>query len=105
MCMRAGTLKAETQNERKDTENDKERIITGVPSGFAKQDEITSGFQKSDLIVVASRPGMGKTSFALNIARDVAVLKECNVLYFTQEMKQSSLVQGILSAGFLYSIP
>jgi len=53
-----------------ETENNKGTKLTGIPFGFAKLDEITGGFQKSDLIVVASRPGMGKTAFALNIIGD-----------------------------------
>ncbi len=47
--------------------------ITGVPSGFMELDRMTNGFQKSDLIIVASRPAMGKSSFAMNIAQYAAV--------------------------------
>ena len=57
MCMKAGSLETETNEYQKDYSNN--RMITGVPSGFARLDEITGGFKKSDLIVAASRPGMG----------------------------------------------
>jgi len=68
-----------------------------VPSGFKKLDEITGGFQKSDLIVVASRPGMGKTSFALNIAFRAAEKDNKNVLFFTQEMNRETVINRFLS--------
>ena len=58
MCMKAGTLETETNEYQKDYSIN--RMVTGVPSGFARLDEITGGFQKSDLIVVASRPGYMK---------------------------------------------
>ena len=61
MCMKAGTLETETNEYQKDYSNDT-WMITGVPSGFPRLDEITGGFQKSDLSVIASRPGMEKTS-------------------------------------------
>jgi len=87
--MKAGTL--ETEDVCHNIGIDRNNTLTGVPSGFARLDEITNGFQKSDLIVVASRPGMGKTSFAINIARHVAVTEKLNVLFFTQEMKRDAL--------------
>ena len=49
------------------------RTITGVPSGFTDLDEMTSGFQPSDLVIVAARPSMGKTAFVLNIAQHAAI--------------------------------
>jgi len=58
-----------------------ENKLTGIPSGYARLDEITGRFQKSDLIVVASRPGMGKTSLAINIARHAAVIEKLNVIF------------------------
>ena len=51
-----------------------EKGITGIPSGYKKLDEMTSGFQKSDFVVLAARPSMGKTALALSIARNAAVL-------------------------------
>ena len=92
MCMKAGTLETEANEHQEDYVNDN-RMITGVPSGFARLDEITGVFQKSDLIVVASRPGMGKTSLAINIARHAAVIEKLDVVFFTQEMKRDALTK------------
>ena len=72
-----------------------ENKLTGVPSGFKQLDEITGGFQKSDLIVVASRPGMGKTSLVINIAFHIAENK--NVLFFTQEMNRKTVIKHFCS--------
>jgi replicative DNA helicase len=72
--------------------------ITGVPSGFADLDELTSGFQPSDLIIVAARPSMGKTAFTLNIAQNAAITKEKKVAFFSLEMSKESLVQRMLTA-------
>ena len=47
--------------------------MSGIPSGFTKVDKITSGWQESDLIIIAARPGMGKTAFVLSMARNIAV--------------------------------
>jgi replicative DNA helicase len=72
--------------------------ITGVPSGFADLDDMTSGFQPSDLIIVAARPSMGKTAFTLNIAQNAAITKEKKVAFFSLEMSKESLVQRMLTA-------
>lgn len=70
--------------------------ITGVPSGFIDLDRKTSGFQNSDLILVAARPAMGKTSFVLNIAVNAA-LRQFPVAIFSLEMSRTQLVNRILS--------
>lgn len=70
--------------------------FTGVPSGFADLDKKTSGFQNSDLILVAARPAMGKTSFVLNIAVNAAIRKY-PVAIFNLEMSRTQLVNRILS--------
>ncbi|NLM76157.1 MAG: replicative DNA helicase [Clostridiaceae bacterium] len=70
--------------------------ITGVPSGFIDLDRKTSGFQNSDLILVAARPAMGKTSFVLNIAVNAA-LREYPVAIFSLEMSRVQLVNRMLS--------
>jgi replicative DNA helicase len=70
--------------------------ITGVPTGFSDLDEITSGFQPSDLILIAARPSMGKTSFALNIAQNAAIRYEIPVAIFSLEMSKEQLVQRML---------
>ncbi len=70
--------------------------ITGVPTGFSDLDEITSGFQPSDLILIAARPSMGKTSFALNIAQNAAIRFGIPVAIFSLEMSKEQLVQRML---------
>jgi replicative DNA helicase len=72
--------------------------ITGVPSGFKDLDELTAGFQKSDLIIVAARPSMGKTAFVLNIAQNAALDKNIPVAFFSLEMSKESLVQRLLTS-------
>ena len=71
--------------------------ITGVTSGFLDLDEKTAGFQKSDLIVLAARPSMGKTAFAMNIARQAAVRTGAKVLMFSMEMSKVQIGQRLLS--------
>jgi replicative DNA helicase len=72
--------------------------VTGIPSGFIDLDKMTSGFQKSDLIIVAARPSVGKTAFALNIAQNVGVRSKETVAIFSLEMSATQLVQRIISA-------
>ena len=74
------------------------RSVTGVPSGFNDLDEMTSGFQRSDLIIVAARPSMGKTALVLNIAQHVAIEENTPVAVFSLEMSKESLVQRMLTA-------
>ncbi len=77
---------------------DAETKMRGVPSGFTDLDRITNGFQKSDLIILASRPGMGKTAFALTLARNMAVDHEKAVAVFSLEMSSVQLVTRLISA-------
>jgi len=70
--------------------------ITGLSSGFSDLDNLTSGFQKSDLVVIASRPSVGKTAFSLNIAEHLAVDKRVPVVLFSLEMSKEQLAQRIL---------
>lgn len=72
--------------------------MTGVPTGFLDLDEMTSGFQPSDLIIIAARPSMGKTSFALNIAQYAAIREKVPVAIFSLEMSKEQLVQRMLCA-------
>jgi replicative DNA helicase len=74
------------------------RAITGVPSGFADLDRMTAGFQRSDLIILAGRPAMGKTSFALNIAEHAASRMKIPVGIFSLEMSRDQLVQRFLAS-------
>ena len=75
----------------------KEDGINGVGSGFKELDKITSGWQKSDMIVIAARPGMGKTAFVLSMARNVAVDYEHPVAIFSLEMSSIQLVNRLIS--------
>jgi replicative DNA helicase len=72
--------------------------ITGVPSGFKDLDDLTAGFQPSDLVIVAARPSMGKTAFVLNIAQNAALDKSVPVAVFSLEMSKESLVQRLLTS-------
>ncbi|MEP7067029.1 MAG: replicative DNA helicase, partial [Gemmatimonadota bacterium] len=74
------------------------KTITGVASGFTDLDELTSGFQPSDLVIVAARPSMGKTALVLNIAQYAAIEKNVPVAVFSLEMSKESLVQRMLTA-------
>jgi replicative DNA helicase len=71
---------------------------TGIRSGFQDLDKMTSGFQRSDLIIVAARPSVGKTAFALNIAQNVGVREKETVAIFSLEMGASQLVQRMICA-------
>jgi replicative DNA helicase len=71
--------------------------ISGVPAGFKYLDIMLGGFQKSDLIILAARPGMGKTSFALNIALNASKRYQAQVALFSLEMSREQLVQRLLS--------
>jgi replicative DNA helicase len=74
------------------------KTITGVASGFTDLDELTSGFQPADLVIVAARPSMGKTALVLNIAQYAAIEKNVPVAVFSLEMSKESLVQRMLTA-------
>lgn len=70
----------------------------GIPSGIGELDKMITGLNKSDLIILGARPGMGKTSFALNIARNVAVTSGKTVCFFSLEMTRDQLAQRMLSS-------
>ncbi|MDE1192103.1 MAG: replicative DNA helicase [Arachidicoccus sp.] len=86
--------------ERIDKLRSQKNEISGVPSGFASLDKITYGWQPSDLIILAARPSVGKTAFALNLIRNAALhpTNPTPVAFFSLEMSSSQLVQRILSA-------
>jgi replicative DNA helicase len=71
--------------------------LTGIPSGFTKLDETTSGWQQSDLVIIAGRPAMGKTSFALSIAKNIAVDYNEPIAFFSLEMNNVQLVNRLIS--------
>jgi replicative DNA helicase len=72
-------------------------LYTGIPSGFFDLDKLTSGFQKSDLIIIAARPSMGKTAFALNIACNAAINSGVPTIVFSLEMSKEQLVMRLIS--------
>jgi replicative DNA helicase len=78
-------------------------VVTGLPTGFFQLDQMTSGLQQSDLIILAARPSMGKTAFALSIAYNVAVREGKTVAFFSLEMSKEQLVLRLLS--FISHIP
>ena len=75
--------------------------ISGIPSGFSDLDRVLSGLNRSDLILVAARPGMGKTSFALNIAINAALRSDKAIAVFSLEMSKEQLVSRVLSSEAL----
>ncbi len=75
---------------------EKKEHLTGVPTGFADIDELTSGFQPSDLIIIAGRPSMGKTAFCLNVAQYASMNKKLTVAVFSLEMAKEQLVMRML---------
>ena len=72
--------------------------VTGVSSGYPNLDHVTAGLQRGDLIIIAGRPSMGKTSFALNIAENVGVDQELPVAVFSMEMGADQLAQRMISS-------
>jgi replicative DNA helicase len=77
---------------------EQKRLITGVPTGFVDLDEMTRGLQGGDLVIVAARPSMGKTSLVLNVAQYVATQPEHAVGFFSLEMSKESLFLRLLTA-------
>ena len=79
------------------TSDERDQYV-GIPTGISDLDAVTSGLNRSDLIIVGARPGMGKTSFALNIARNVAMLQKKVVAFFNLEMSREQMVNRLLSS-------
>ena len=77
---------------------EQKKLITGVPTGFADMDEMTRGLQAGDLIIIAARPSMGKTSLVLNIAQYVAAQPEHTVGFFSLEMSKEALFLRLLTS-------
>jgi replicative DNA helicase len=76
----------------------REDALVGTPSGFTKLDRLTSGWQKSELVIIAARPSMGKTAFALSMARNMAIDHGKNVAIFSCEMSSIQLVNRLIIA-------
>ena len=91
------TLLNETIQNIESKKNNKDGI-TGIPSGFSGLDSLTSGWQKSDLVIIAARPGMGKTAFTLSLVRNAAVDHNIPVALFSLEMSSVQLVSRLISA-------
>ena len=73
--------------------------VTGLSSGYAQLDNLTSGLQASELIILAARPSVGKTAFALNIAENIALQQRVPVAIFSLEMSKESLLMRLLASG------
>ncbi len=84
--------------ERIEANSKKPEGLSGVPSGFSKLDKITSGWQNSDLIIIAARPAMGKTAFVLSMARNIAVTRKIPVAVFSLEMSSGQLVNRLIAS-------
>ena len=72
--------------------------LSGVPSGFTELDKLTSGWQPSDLVIIAARPGMGKTAFTLSMARNMAIEHDLPVAFFSLEMSSVQLITRLISS-------
>lgn len=90
-----GEIVLDSYNQIEKRYNNRDELI-GVPSGFYDLDSLTAGFQPSDLIIVATRPSMGKTAFCLNIAQEVGIRRKKPVSIFSLEMSKEQLVQRML---------
>ncbi|MBW2658565.1 MAG: replicative DNA helicase [Deltaproteobacteria bacterium] len=77
----------------------RQEMITGVPTGYGEIDKKTAGLQPSDLIIIAARPSMGKTSLAMNIAQHAALIEKTGVAVFSLEMSKEQLVMRLLSSA------
>ncbi|WP_456382851.1 replicative DNA helicase [Persephonella sp.] len=75
----------------------KDTLITGIPSGFYEIDRLTTGFHPGDLIIIAARPAMGKTSFALSILHNVSVVDKRPAAFFSLEMSKEQIAMRLLS--------
>lgn len=84
--------------ERIEAQSRSGNVVTGIATGYKDLDEMTSGFQPSELVIVAARPSMGKTAFTLNIAQHVAITEQKSVAFFSLEMSKDSLVQRMLTS-------
>ena len=74
------------------------REVTGLATGFTRLDQLTSGLQKGELIIIAARPSMGKTAFAINIAENAAIQSKATVAVFSLEMSKESLLRRMLAS-------
>jgi replicative DNA helicase len=75
-----------------------DKKLRGLPSGFTELDRVTNGWQKANLIILAARPGMGKTAFVLSMARHIAIDQQKPIVFFSLEMSASDLALRLISA-------
>ena len=94
----AHTLKDLLDHTFETLEEHQGKIITGLGSGFGKLDELTSGFQNGEMIILAARPSMGKTSILLNMAAHMAVVDKVPVVFFSMEMSKEQLAHRMLGS-------
>ena len=88
-----------------DTLFEQDSGITGLPTGFIDFDDQTSGLQPADLVIIAGRPSMGKTTFAMNIAENAAIHSKQPVAVFSMEMPADSLAMRMLSSISIVYVP
>ena len=101
-----GNIKKSTETAQSLVAQAKKRIedigkregLSGLPTGFHKLDGLTSGWQPSDLIIIAARPGMGKTAFVLSMARNIAIDANKGVAFFSLEMSSVQLITRLISS-------
>ena len=86
------------QAKRRIEDISKREGLSGISTGFEKLDQLTSGWQPSDLIIIAARPGMGKTALTLSMARNIAVMKQIPVAFFSLEMSSVQLITRLISS-------
>ncbi|MFB6356188.1 MAG: replicative DNA helicase [bacterium] len=84
--------------EELDEAHEQDGVITGLKTGFSNFDSMTSGFQENQLVIMAARPGMGKTSLALTMTRNIGLSDQAPVAIFSLEMSKSALVKRLLSS-------
>ncbi|MFW6060120.1 MAG: replicative DNA helicase [Phycisphaeraceae bacterium] len=92
----ASDLKSLLQETYSQLEAEDGRLVTGIETGFYELDEMTNGLQKGEMIIVAARPSMGKTAFALNIAEHIAAVNKQPCAIFSMEMSRQQLAQRLL---------
>lgn len=93
----AGELVIKARKKIEELSN-REDTFSGIPSGFTKLDKLTSGWQSSDLVIVAARPGMGKTALTLSMARNISVGQNIPVAFFSLEMSSVQLITRLISS-------
>ena len=100
----AKTLKELLQKTFEDLEAHEGKLITGIASGYSRLDQLTSGFQKGEMIILAARPSMGKTSLLLNIAENVALMDQAPLAIFSLEMSRAQLAERFLASRARFNL-